>query len=187
MVVGRLPAAALAVPSRRHLAAGAPPGRARLRLHGLRPRRMRLRGGRGPAADHPRDPPVGPPFMTVLRSVALFAAAAVFEIGGAWLVWQGVREHRGRAWIGAGAATHLGRPAQPRPARRPGRAAGRGRCRRKGEGWAHDPTRRSRTPASRRHGRDRGPSGDDRKASPRLPGAPPRPSGPPRRRVRMGP
>lgn len=40
--------------------------------------------------------------MTVVRSVALFIAAAVFEIGGAWLVWQGVREHRGWAWIGAG-------------------------------------------------------------------------------------
>ncbi|MCP2336589.1 YnfA family protein [Actinomadura rupiterrae] len=40
--------------------------------------------------------------MTVLRSLALFALAAVAEIGGAWLVWQGVREHRGAAWIGAG-------------------------------------------------------------------------------------
>ena len=40
--------------------------------------------------------------MTVLRSIALFALAAVAEIGGAWLVWQGVREHRGVAWIGAG-------------------------------------------------------------------------------------
>ena len=27
---------------------------------------------------------------------------AFAEIGGAWLVWQGVREHRGWAWIGAG-------------------------------------------------------------------------------------
>ena len=40
--------------------------------------------------------------MTILRSVALFALAALTEIGGAWLVWQGVREHRGWAWIGAG-------------------------------------------------------------------------------------
>jgi small multidrug resistance family-3 protein len=24
------------------------------------------------------------------------------EIGGAWLVWQGVREHRGWVWVGAG-------------------------------------------------------------------------------------
>ena len=40
--------------------------------------------------------------MTLARSVVLFAAAALFEIGGAWLVWQGVRESRGWAWIGAG-------------------------------------------------------------------------------------
>ena len=32
----------------------------------------------------------------------LFVVAAVAEIGGAWLVWQGVREHRGLAWIGGG-------------------------------------------------------------------------------------
>ncbi|WP_448618722.1 YnfA family protein [Geodermatophilus sp. URMC 65] len=38
--------------------------------------------------------------MLVARSVALFLAAAVLEIGGAWLVWQGVREHRGWLWIG---------------------------------------------------------------------------------------
>jgi small multidrug resistance family-3 protein len=40
--------------------------------------------------------------MTVLRSVLLFALAAVAEIGGAWLIWQGVREHRGALWVGAG-------------------------------------------------------------------------------------
>ncbi|MEQ4717662.1 YnfA family protein [Nonomuraea sp. B19D2] len=40
--------------------------------------------------------------MTVLRSVAVFILAAVAEIGGAWLVWQGWREHRGALWIGAG-------------------------------------------------------------------------------------
>ncbi len=40
--------------------------------------------------------------MTVLRSIVLFVIAALAEIGGAWLVWQGVREHRGLAWIGAG-------------------------------------------------------------------------------------
>jgi len=40
--------------------------------------------------------------VTVTRSVALFLLAAVAEIAGAWLVWQGVREHRGWAWIGAG-------------------------------------------------------------------------------------
>ncbi|WP_067485702.1 YnfA family protein [Actinomadura hibisca] len=42
--------------------------------------------------------------MTVLRSLALFLLAALAEIGGAWLVWQGVREHRGLLWIGAGVA-----------------------------------------------------------------------------------
>ena len=39
--------------------------------------------------------------MTVVRSVLLFVLAALAEIGGAWLVWQGVREHRGLVWIGA--------------------------------------------------------------------------------------
>jgi small multidrug resistance family-3 protein len=39
-----------------------------------------------------------------LRSMALFVVAAVCEIGGAWLVWQGVREHRGLLFIGAGVA-----------------------------------------------------------------------------------
>ncbi len=36
------------------------------------------------------------------RSIALFGLAAVLEIGGAWLVWQGLREHRGWLWVGAG-------------------------------------------------------------------------------------
>lgn len=40
--------------------------------------------------------------MSVLRSLLLFVVAAVAEIGGAWLVWQGVREHRGVAFVGAG-------------------------------------------------------------------------------------
>jgi small multidrug resistance family-3 protein len=40
--------------------------------------------------------------MLIARSVALFLAAAVLEIGGAWLVWQGVREHRGWLWMGLG-------------------------------------------------------------------------------------
>jgi small multidrug resistance family-3 protein len=38
----------------------------------------------------------------VVFSVLLFVVAAVAEIGGAWLVWQGVREHRGLVWVGAG-------------------------------------------------------------------------------------
>jgi len=40
--------------------------------------------------------------VTIARSLLLFALAAVAEIGGAWLIWQGVREHRGGIWIGAG-------------------------------------------------------------------------------------
>lgn len=40
--------------------------------------------------------------MTLTRSLVLFVLAALAEIGGAWLVWQGVREHRGWVCIGAG-------------------------------------------------------------------------------------
>jgi small multidrug resistance family-3 protein len=40
--------------------------------------------------------------VTVLRSIGLFVLAALAEIGGAWLVWQGVREHRGLLFAGAG-------------------------------------------------------------------------------------
>jgi len=40
--------------------------------------------------------------MSVAKSLVLFVVAACAEIGGAWLVWQGVRENRGVAWIGAG-------------------------------------------------------------------------------------
>lgn len=42
------------------------------------------------------------PAMTVVRSLLLFVLAALAEIGGAWLVWQGVREQRGLLWIGGG-------------------------------------------------------------------------------------
>ena len=42
--------------------------------------------------------------VSVARTIVLFVLAALAEIGGAWLVWQGVREHRGVAWIGAGVA-----------------------------------------------------------------------------------
>jgi small multidrug resistance family-3 protein len=38
-----------------------------------------------------------------VRSIAVFLLAALLEIGGAWLVWQGLREHRGWAWVAAGA------------------------------------------------------------------------------------
>ena len=40
--------------------------------------------------------------MTVAKSIALFVLAALFEIGGAWLVWQGIREHKGWIWVGLG-------------------------------------------------------------------------------------
>ena len=39
--------------------------------------------------------------MAVLRSILLFAVATLAEIGGAWLVWHGAREHRGLAFVGA--------------------------------------------------------------------------------------
>jgi small multidrug resistance family-3 protein len=40
--------------------------------------------------------------MTIIRSLLLFTLAAIAEIGGAWLVWQGWREHRGLGWIATG-------------------------------------------------------------------------------------
>ena len=40
--------------------------------------------------------------MTVTRSIGLFLVAALLEIGGAWLMWQGVRHHRGWPWIAVG-------------------------------------------------------------------------------------
>ncbi len=46
--------------------------------------------------------------MSVARSLVLFVVAALAEIGGAWLVWQGVREHRGLIWVGAGIAALAG-------------------------------------------------------------------------------
>ena len=42
--------------------------------------------------------------MAVAKSILLFGLAALLEIGGAWLVWQGVREHRGWIWMGFGVA-----------------------------------------------------------------------------------
>lgn len=40
--------------------------------------------------------------MTVVRSLLLFGLAAIAEIGGTWLVWQGWREHQGVLWIAGG-------------------------------------------------------------------------------------
>jgi small multidrug resistance family-3 protein len=42
--------------------------------------------------------------VNIARSLLLFALAALAEIGGAWLVWQGVREHRGLLFVAAGIA-----------------------------------------------------------------------------------
>ena len=40
--------------------------------------------------------------VLIIRSVILFLLAALAEIGGAWLIWQGWREHRGLWWIAGG-------------------------------------------------------------------------------------
>lgn len=37
-----------------------------------------------------------------LRSIGLFVLAALFEIGGAWLIWQTIREDRGWWLAGLG-------------------------------------------------------------------------------------
>jgi small multidrug resistance family-3 protein len=37
-----------------------------------------------------------------LRSVALFLAAALAEIGGAYLVWIGLRDHKGAVFVALG-------------------------------------------------------------------------------------
>jgi small multidrug resistance family-3 protein len=39
------------------------------------------------------------------RSIALFVVAAVAEIGGAYLVWIGLREHRGALFVALGGLT----------------------------------------------------------------------------------
>ena len=40
--------------------------------------------------------------MTLAKSALLFALAALAEIGGAWLIWQAVREDRGWWFAGFG-------------------------------------------------------------------------------------
>ena len=47
-------------------------------------------------------PPIPVDTMIIARSILLFIVAALAEIGGAWLIWQGVREHRGLLFVGAG-------------------------------------------------------------------------------------
>jgi len=44
----------------------------------------------------------------IARSVALFVLAALAEIGGAYLMWQAVKEGRGVVWALAGAAALVG-------------------------------------------------------------------------------
>jgi len=45
--------------------------------------------------------------MTIVRSLLLFTLAAVAEIGGAWLIWQAVREHK-PLWYAAAGVLALG-------------------------------------------------------------------------------
>lgn len=40
--------------------------------------------------------------MLIARSLLLFVLAAIAEIGGAWMIWHGIREHRGLLWVGGG-------------------------------------------------------------------------------------
>lgn len=40
--------------------------------------------------------------VLIMRSIGVFLLSAVLEIGGSWLVWQAVREHRSWLWAGAG-------------------------------------------------------------------------------------
>jgi small multidrug resistance family-3 protein len=42
------------------------------------------------------------PRVLIVRSLVLFLLAALTEIGGCWLIWQGWREHRGLWWIVGG-------------------------------------------------------------------------------------
>lgn len=42
--------------------------------------------------------------MTIAKSVLLFILAAIAEIGGAWLIWQAVREGKAWWWAGLGVA-----------------------------------------------------------------------------------
>lgn len=57
------------------------------------------------------------------RSVALFVAAAIAEIGGAYLVWIGIKEHKGALFIllGAVALTAYGIVAAFQPSNEFGR------------------------------------------------------------------
>ena len=59
--------------------------------------------GTGPNPDaRPRARPCNDGSVTIAKSVVLFALAAAAEIGGAWLIWQSVREGRDWWWAGLG-------------------------------------------------------------------------------------
>jgi small multidrug resistance family-3 protein len=40
--------------------------------------------------------------MTIIRSLLLFTVAALAEIGGAWLIWQSIREHKPASYAALG-------------------------------------------------------------------------------------
>lgn len=40
--------------------------------------------------------------VLIIRSASLFMLSALLEIGGCWLVWQCLREHRGWLWAAFG-------------------------------------------------------------------------------------
>jgi small multidrug resistance family-3 protein len=42
--------------------------------------------------------------MSIIKSIALFVLAALAKIGGAWLVWQSVKEAKPWWWAGLGIA-----------------------------------------------------------------------------------
>ena len=41
-------------------------------------------------------------YAMLIKTLVLFAMAALAEIGGTWLIWQGLRENRGLLWIAGG-------------------------------------------------------------------------------------
>ena len=44
----------------------------------------------------------------IARSILLFVVAAIAEIGGAYLMWQAIKEERGLLWAAAGAVALAG-------------------------------------------------------------------------------
>jgi small multidrug resistance family-3 protein len=49
------------------------------------------------------------------KSIALFVVAAIAEIGGAYLMWQAIKEERGVLFVAAGAAALTGYDAVAAP------------------------------------------------------------------------